>query len=166
MCREFPRNSLLRSQISEKGNGNALPGDRARRSRPGARQPLVGAKGPQPVPLHRRLGIWGISETSSLVTWRVSCEPDFGGHALVLGGSDLVTDPFACDLPLELGKGQQHIEGQPFHRARRIKLLDDRYERHALRVEDLNHPAKSASDWVSRSTCTRPQCRGGLLRCR
>jgi hypothetical protein len=31
-------------------NGNALPRDRARRSRPGARQPLLRSEGPQPVP--------------------------------------------------------------------------------------------------------------------
>src|SRR5712691_8795382 len=40
---------------------------------------------------------------------RVTAHP----HALLLRGGDLVADPFAGDLPLELGKGQQHIEGQP-----------------------------------------------------
>jgi hypothetical protein len=30
-----------------------------------------------------------------------------------LGGADLVADPLTGDLALELGKGQQHIEGEP-----------------------------------------------------
>src|SRR6202045_2322281 len=37
-------------------------------------------------------------------------------HPLLLRGGDLVADPFASDLALELGKGQQHIEGQPVAR--------------------------------------------------
>src|SRR6266849_330097 len=63
-------------------------------------------------------------------------------HALLLRGGDLVADPFAGDLALELGKGQQHIEGQPPHRAGGIELLGHRYERDALRVEDLDQPGK------------------------
>src|SRR6202023_1165462 len=63
-------------------------------------------------------------------------------HALLLRGGDLVTDPFTGDLPLELGKGQQHIEGQPPHRARGVELLGHRHERHALSVEDLDQPGK------------------------
>ena len=34
-------------------------------------------------------------------------------HAFLLGCRDLVTDTFAGDLTLELGKGQQYVEGQP-----------------------------------------------------
>src|SRR5207247_8048487 len=67
---------------------------------------------------------------------RVTAHP----HALLLRGGDLVADPFAGDLPLELSKGQQHVEGQPPHRTRRIELLGPRDERHALRVEDLDQP--------------------------
>ena len=63
-------------------------------------------------------------------------------HALLLRGGDLVADPFAGDLALELGKGQQHIERQPPHRARGIELLGDRDERDALCVEDLDQPGK------------------------
>src|SRR6266481_3734665 len=63
-------------------------------------------------------------------------------HALLLRGGDLVADPFTGDLALELGKGQQHIEGQPPHRARGVELLGDRHERHALGVEDLDQPRK------------------------
>ena len=62
--------------------------------------------------------------------------------ALLLRGGDLVADPFAGDLALELGKGQQHIEGQPPHRARRIEVLGDRDERGALCIEDLDQPSK------------------------
>src|ERR1700726_90928 len=31
-------------------------------------------------------------------------------YALLLRGGDLVADAFTSDLPLELGKGQQHVE--------------------------------------------------------
>src|SRR5271167_5160439 len=44
-------------------------------------------------------------------------------HALLLRSGDLVADPFAGHLALELSKGQQHIEGQPPHRARGTELL-------------------------------------------
>src|SRR5262245_50396104 len=49
----------------------------------------------------------------AVAEWRVAAHP----HALLFRRGDLVTDPFAGDLALELGKGQQHIEGQPPHRA-------------------------------------------------
>src|SRR5207249_2110221 len=76
---------------------------------------------------------------------RVVAERHVAAHpyALLLRGGDLVADPFAGDLPLELGKGQQHIEGQPPHRARGIELLGHRHERLALcleRVELLLKP--------------------------
>ena len=35
--------------------------------------------------------------------------------ALLLGGGDLVPDALARDLALKLGKGQEHVEGQPPH---------------------------------------------------
>jgi len=63
-------------------------------------------------------------------------------HALLLRSGDLVADPFAGHLALELSKGQQHIEGQPPHRARGTELLGDRHERHALGVKDLDQPRK------------------------
>src|SRR3984957_19760407 len=34
-------------------------------------------------------------------------------HPLLFRGGDLVPDSLARDLPLELGEGQEHIEGQP-----------------------------------------------------
>src|SRR6266568_8378578 len=44
-------------------------------------------------------------------------------HPLLLRGGNLVADAFAGNLPLKLSKGQQHIEGQPPHRARGVELL-------------------------------------------
>src|SRR5207302_9394686 len=41
-------------------------------------------------------------------------------HALLLRRGDLVADAFAGHLPLELGQGQQHMERQAPHRARRL----------------------------------------------
>src|SRR5467141_2579196 len=63
-------------------------------------------------------------------------------HALLLRGGDLVADPFAGELALELGKGRQTIEGQPPHRARGVELLGHRHERDALGIEDLDQPGK------------------------
>jgi hypothetical protein len=45
-------------------------------------------------------------------------------------------------LPLELGKGQQHVERQASHRARRIELLRHRDERQSLGVEEFDQPGK------------------------
>src|ERR1700722_7130277 len=55
-----------------------------------------------------------------------------------LGGADLVADPLAGDLALELGKGQQHIESEPPHGGGGIELLSHRYERNAMGVEQLH----------------------------
>ncbi len=54
------------------------------------------------------------------------------------GGGDLVADALAGDLALELGEGQQDVEGQPAHRGGGIELLGDGDERDALRVEQLD----------------------------
>ncbi len=43
--------------------------------------------------------------------------------ALALGGGYLVPDALGGDLALELGKGQQDVEGQPSHRGGGIELL-------------------------------------------
>ena len=37
-------------------------------------------------------------------------------HALGLGGGNLVPDPLGGDLALELGEGEQHVQGQSPHR--------------------------------------------------
>jgi hypothetical protein len=39
--------------------------------------------------------------------WNVAAHP----HALAARGRKLVPDALACDLPLELGKGQENVEG-------------------------------------------------------
>ena len=49
---------------------------------------------------------------------------------------------FTGELALELGKGQQHIERQPPHRACRIELLRHRHERHSLSIEEFCEPGK------------------------
>src|ERR1700676_4281843 len=50
-------------------------------------------------------------------------------HSLLLGSGDLVPDPFAGHLALELGEGQQDVERQASHRCRRVELLRDSNER-------------------------------------
>ena len=49
-------------------------------------------------------------------------------HPLLLRSGDLVPDPLARDLPLELGEGQQHVEGQPSHAGRGVERLGHRDE--------------------------------------
>ena len=44
-------------------------------------------------------------------------------HALLLRRSDLVADPFSCDLAFELGEGEQHVERAATHAGRRIEGL-------------------------------------------
>ena len=58
--------------------------------------------------------------------------------ALALGGGDLVPDALGGDLALELGKRQQHVEGQPPHRGGGVELLGDRDEGHAVLIEQLD----------------------------
>ena len=57
---------------------------------------------------------------------------------LALGGGDLVPNSFRCNLPLELGERQQHIEGQPSHRGRGIELLRHRDERHPVSIKQFH----------------------------
>ena len=73
-------------------------------------------------------------------------------HALLLGGGDLVADPLADHLPLELGKGQQDIQGQPSHAGGGVELLGDRDEGDAAASKTSTSLAKSESARVSRST--------------
>ena len=73
------------------------------------------------------------------------------GHAadpqpLALGGGNLVANALGGDFPLELGKRQQHIQGQSPHRGGRVELLGDRDERHPMLVEQLDEL------WQSRPT--------------
>src|ERR1700730_12956615 len=62
-----------------------------------------------------RLGLSRVDDECTLARVIAERHNTSHPHAFLLRGSDLVADPFAADLPLELGKGQQHIEGQPPH---------------------------------------------------
>jgi hypothetical protein len=73
-------------------------------------------------------------------------------HSLLLRSRDLVPNPLARDLPLELGEGQQHVERQTSHAGGGVEGLSHRDEGDAMGVERLDQLAKSASDRVSRST--------------
>src|SRR5580692_9133147 len=77
-----------------------------------------------------------------------AADPD----ALALGGRDLVAHPFADHLPFELGEGEQHVEGQPAHAARRVERLRHDTKDTPCRSNNSTSLAKSASDRVSRST--------------
>ena len=61
---------------------------------------------------------------------------------LALRGRDLVPDPLGGDLALELGKRQQHVQGQPAHRGGGVELLGDRDKRHVVLVEQLDELGK------------------------
>src|SRR5271170_468955 len=60
-------------------------------------------------------------------------------HSLALGGGDLVTDPLAGYLALELREGQQDVKCKASHRGSSVELLRDCDKRNALRVEQLDH---------------------------
>src|SRR3984893_1828226 len=59
-------------------------------------------------------------------------------EALALRGRDLVTHPLADHLALELGKGEQHIEGEPAHAGSRVERLGDRHERNSVLIEQFD----------------------------
>ncbi len=62
--------------------------------------------------------------------------------ALLLGSRDLVPDALARDLALELGKGQEHVEGQTPHAGGGVEGLGDRDERHPVLIEELDQPGE------------------------
>jgi hypothetical protein len=53
-------------------------------------------------------------------------------HPLLLGSGDLVPDP------LELGKGQEHVQGQASHAGRGVERLGHRHEGDLVPVEQFN----------------------------
>src|SRR5208283_1435470 len=59
-------------------------------------------------------------------------------EALLLGRGDLVADALAGDLSLELGEGQQHVEGETSHAAGGVERLGDRDEGDPMSVEQLD----------------------------
>src|SRR5258708_26215748 len=75
-------------------------------------------------------------------------------HALLPGGSDLVADALANDLPLELGEGHKHVERHPPHSGLRIEGLCDRHKGHAVtlegfhQLEKIRHRARKTIDLV------------------
>ena len=60
-------------------------------------------------------------------------------HALCLRRGDLVADALAGDLALELGKGEQHVEGQAPHRSHSVKLLGHRDEVGVIGIEHIDN---------------------------
>ena len=57
----------------------------------------------------------------------------------LLGSGDLVANSLASHFPLELGEGEQHVQGQPTHARGRVELLGYRDEGDALCVEGLHN---------------------------
>ena len=58
--------------------------------------------------------------------------------AAVLGGRNLVADPLGRDLPLELGKRQQHVQGQTPRRGGGVELLGDRDKGYAMQAAGID----------------------------
>ncbi len=67
-------------------------------------------------------------------------ERDNASHpnAALFRGGDLVADALAGDLTLELGEGQQNVEGEPAHAGRGVEGLGHRDEGDAILVEHLH----------------------------
>jgi hypothetical protein len=63
-----------------------------------------------------------------------TADPD----ALALRGGDLVPHPLADHLALELGEGQEHIEGEPAHARSGVEGLRHRDEAHLMGIEGLD----------------------------
>ena len=57
-------------------------------------------------------------------------------NALRLGGCDLIADPLTDHLSLELGEGQEHVEGQPSHAGGRIERLGNRDELYGVSTNE------------------------------
>ena len=55
-----------------------------------------------------------------------------------LRGRDLVPNPFPRDLPLELGEGEQNVQGQPPHGTGGVELLGDGNEGDAPGIQGLD----------------------------
>ena len=69
---------------------------------------------------------------------RVAAHP----HPLPLRGGDLVADAFARDLALELGEGEQDVQGQTPHRGGGVELLGDGDEGDRFSIKNLHKPGK------------------------
>ena len=65
---------------------------------------------------------------------RPAAHPD----ALLAGGRDLVADALADQLPLELGKGDEDVQGHAAHGVLGVEGLGDRNEGDAVAFEQLD----------------------------
>ena len=72
-------------------------------------------------------------------------------HALHAAGAELVADALGRHLPLELGEGEQHVEGQPAHRGRGVKVWVTETKVISSRSNTSTILAKSMSERVRRS---------------
>ncbi len=90
---------------------------------------------------HRR-GLGRVDHELSLVDpiaeRRVAAHP----HAAGPGCRELVPDPLADHLALELGEGEQHVEGQPAHRGGGVERLGDADEGDVVPIEHLDQPGE------------------------
>src|SRR4029077_14573708 len=95
-----------------------------------------------------------VLDDDELAVHQLIAEGEGAAHpkSFALGGSNLVPDALGSHLPLKLGKGQEHVEGQTTHRGRRIELLGDRDKDTPWASNNSTSLAKSASDLVNRST--------------
>src|SRR5262245_56658317 len=59
-------------------------------------------------------------------------------QALALRGRNLVAHPLADDLALKLGKGKEHIEGEPAHAGGGVEGLGHRHEGHPMFIKELD----------------------------
>ena len=69
-------------------------------------------------------------------------------HTLFLGSSDLIANALAGDLAFELGKRQQHVEGQPAHGRGGVELLGALLRAWSSRI--LPDPKLTVSEWADR----------------
>src|ERR1700758_1374165 len=85
-----------------------------------------------------RLGLFGqdfeLLIDAAIAEGNGSADP----QALALGGRNLVAHPLADDLALELGKGEQHGEGEPAHAGGGIEGLGDRDEGHSMFIKEFD----------------------------
>src|SRR6266567_9452996 len=75
-----------------------------------------------------RLSLGGVDDEFAVLNVIAERDGASHPHALAAGGGKLIADALAGDLPLKLGKRQQHVEGEPTHRGRGVELLSDRHE--------------------------------------